>query len=51
MLFRANEEIRRRVDVFEPQPAALASLEQRLRLSFDPNSVFNPARIVRARTA
>jgi glycolate oxidase FAD binding subunit len=51
MLFRADEEIRRRVDVFEPQPPALAALEQRLRLSFDPNSVFNPARIVRARTA
>jgi glycolate oxidase FAD binding subunit len=33
------------VDVFEPEPAALAALTKRVRESFDPNGVLNAGRM------
>ena len=45
-LFRASSETRTRLGVFEPQPAPLAALAQRLREGFDPRSVFNPGLMV-----
>lgn len=41
-LFRAPPPLRRTVPVFEPQPAALAALEERVREGFDPCRIFNP---------
>lgn len=41
-LFRAPEALRRTVPVFEPQPSALAALENRVREGFDPLRIFNP---------
>jgi glycolate oxidase FAD binding subunit len=31
--------------VFEPQPAALAALSQRLKQQFDPENILNPGRM------
>jgi glycolate oxidase FAD binding subunit len=42
-LFRAPDALRRSLPVFEPQPPALAALEQRVREAFDPLGIFNPA--------
>jgi len=42
MLFRAPDQIRRTVPVFEPPSTALAALEQRVRQAFDPAQIFNP---------
>jgi glycolate oxidase FAD binding subunit len=47
MLIRAPESVRASVDVFQPQPPALAALSERVRLSFDPASLFNPGRMTR----
>ncbi|CAM9549011.1 unnamed protein product [Phaeothamnion confervicola] len=44
-LFRATEEMRRSVAVFEPQTAPLMALEQRVREAFDPLRIFNPCQI------
>lgn len=44
-LFRAPEEMRRRVAVFEPEPAPLAALSERVRASFDPLGILNPGRM------
>ncbi|MFL6791336.1 MAG: FAD-binding protein [Bradyrhizobium sp.] len=46
-LIRASEQVRRNVDVFHPQPAGLASLSERVRLSFDPKNILNRGRLTR----
>jgi glycolate oxidase FAD binding subunit len=45
MLVRAPADVRRTVDVFHPQPAALAALSNRVDLQFDPKLVLNPGRM------
>jgi glycolate oxidase FAD binding subunit len=50
-LARASDEVRRNVDVFHPQPAGLAALGERVRLSFDPKSILNRGRLVRGSAA
>jgi glycolate oxidase FAD binding subunit len=45
-LIRADAAVRRTVPVFQPQPAALAALTQRVKASFDPKCVLNPGRMV-----
>ena len=44
-LVRAADEVRRTVDVFEPQPAPLAALSARVKESFDPRHILNPGRM------
>jgi glycolate oxidase FAD binding subunit len=44
-LVRASEEIRARVDVFHPQPAALAALSRRVKESFDPAHILERGRM------
>jgi glycolate oxidase FAD binding subunit len=44
-LIRAPAALRAKVDVFEPQPAALAALTARVREGFDPQGVLNPGRM------
>lgn len=44
-LFRAEEEVRERIDVFQPQMPALAALTGRVKASFDPGGVFNHGRM------
>jgi glycolate oxidase FAD binding subunit len=44
-LIRADEAVRARVAVFQPQPAALAALSARVKESFDPKGLFNPGRM------
>jgi glycolate oxidase FAD binding subunit len=46
-LIRASEEVRRNVEVFHPQPAGLARLNERVRQSFDPKSILNRGRMIR----
>jgi glycolate oxidase FAD binding subunit len=46
-LLRAPEQVRRNVDVFQPQPGGLAALSERVRASFDPKRVLNRGRMVR----
>ncbi len=46
-LIRAGEEVRRNVDVFQPQAAGLAALAERVRQSFDPKSILNRGRMAR----
>ena len=45
-LIRADETVRRRVDVFQPQPEALAALSARVKDAFDPKGILNPGRMV-----
>lgn len=45
-LIRADADLRARVPVFHPQPAALAGLSARLKNQFDPRGVLNPGRMV-----
>ena len=45
MLVRASGEDRRNNDIFEPPPPAVAELNKRIRLKFDPNGIFNPGRM------
>ncbi|WJR79536.1 FAD-binding protein [Bradyrhizobium sp. NP1] len=47
MLVRAADEVRRQVDVFQPQPAGLAALSERVRASFDPKQILNRGRMTR----
>jgi glycolate oxidase FAD binding subunit len=44
-LLRAGVEFRGTLDVFQPQPAALASLTGRVKDSFDPLRILNPGRM------
>jgi glycolate oxidase FAD binding subunit len=44
-LVRAPEEVRRRVPVFEPQPAPLMELTRKLKYAFDPAGILNPGRM------
>ncbi len=44
-LIRAPAAVRAAVDVFTPEPAALAALTQRVRKSFDPRGVLNAGRM------
>ncbi len=46
-LIRAPEGVRAAVDVFHPQPPALAALSARVKDSFDPRRLFNPGRMSR----
>ena len=50
-LLRASEEVRRNVDVFHPQPAALPRLSERVRQSFDPKNILNRGRMIRGSAA
>ncbi|SDE62095.1 glycolate oxidase FAD binding subunit [Bradyrhizobium brasilense] len=50
-LIRAAEDVRRAVDVFQPQAAGLAALGERVRASFDPRSVLNRGRMMRGEAA
>jgi glycolate oxidase FAD binding subunit len=45
MLFRAPDEVRARLGVFDPQPPALARLTRDVKLAFDPDRVFEPGRM------
>jgi glycolate oxidase FAD binding subunit len=44
-LIRAPAALRAAVEVFEPQPAALAAVTKRVKESFDPKGVLNPGRM------
>ncbi len=44
-LVSAPEEIRSRVEVFQPQPAALAAVAKRMKHAFDPKGLLNPFRM------
>ncbi len=44
-LIRAPAAVRAAVDVFEPQPGAVAALTKRVKESFDPKGVLNPGRM------
>ena len=44
-LVRAPAALRAAVDVFEPEPPALAALTKRVREGFDPRGVLNPGRM------
>ncbi len=44
-LFRAPEEIRRTIPVFQPQPGAKTLLSQRVKAAFDPKGILNPGRM------
>jgi len=44
-LIRAPVAVRAAVDVFEPQPAALAGVTRRVKEGFDPKGVLNPGRM------
>ncbi len=46
MLVRAGSDIRALVPVFQPQPAGLAGLSERIGKAFDPHGVFNTGRMV-----
>jgi glycolate oxidase FAD binding subunit len=50
-LVRASDEVRRKVDVFHPQPAGVASLSERVRQSFDPKNILNRGRMIRGSAA
>jgi glycolate oxidase FAD binding subunit len=44
-LIRADDDVRSRVPVFEPQSGALKDLSARVKKGFDPEGVLNPGRI------
>jgi glycolate oxidase FAD binding subunit len=46
-LIRADENVRRDVDVFHPQAPGLAALSERVRASFDPKTILNRGRLKR----
>ena len=43
-LIRATDEVRRNIDVFQPQAAGIAALAERVRQSFDPKNILNRGR-------
>ena len=45
MLYKAEEKLRHKVAVFQPQPPALAGLSARIKASFDPLGILNPGRM------
>ncbi len=45
MLVRAEDDVRERIEVFQPQNPALSALTQRVKTSFDPAGVFNHGRM------
>jgi glycolate oxidase FAD binding subunit len=47
-LLRATEDVRRTVDVFQPQAPGVAALEERVRHAFDPKIVLNRGRMRRS---
>ena len=49
MLFRAPEELRPRIPVFQPQPPALSALSTRVKAALDPLAKLNPSRMVEGR--
>jgi glycolate oxidase FAD binding subunit len=49
MLFRAPEELRRRIPVFQQQAPALAALSARVKAALDPLGKLNPSRMVEGR--
>jgi glycolate oxidase FAD binding subunit len=49
-LVRASDAVRAAIDVFEPQPAALARLTREVTAAFDPAGVLNPGRMHALRT-
>ena len=44
-LIRAEDDVRARVEVFHPQPAALAALSQRVKEAFDPGRILERGRM------
>ena len=46
-LIRAPESTRAAIDVFQPQPSALAALSGRVKDAFDPRHIINPGRMYR----
>ncbi|MHA1522856.1 MAG: glycolate oxidase subunit GlcE [Alphaproteobacteria bacterium] len=44
-LYHAPSELRSAVNVFQPQPEALAALTRRMKLAFDPHAILNPGRM------
>jgi glycolate oxidase FAD binding subunit len=42
---RAPDDVRARVDVFEPQSEAMMKLTRGVKASFDPAGIFNPGRM------
>ncbi|MCP4619753.1 MAG: FAD-binding protein [Bradyrhizobium sp.] len=46
-LIRASEDVRRHLDVFQPQQPGLAALGERVRQSFDPKGILNRGRMAR----
>jgi glycolate oxidase FAD binding subunit len=44
-LVRAPATLRRKVPVFQPQPAPLAALSRRVKAQFDPLNILNPGRM------
>jgi glycolate oxidase FAD binding subunit len=46
-LIRASDEVRRQIDVFQPQADGLAALGERVRASFDPKNILNRGRLAR----
>ena len=50
-LIRAPEDVRRQVDVFHPQAASIAALNERIRRSFDPMNILNRGRLSRKQMA
>jgi glycolate oxidase FAD binding subunit len=46
-LIRATDEVRRNIDVFQPQAGGLAALAERVRRSFDPKHILNRGRLAR----
>lgn len=49
VIIRALSSVRSSLDVFQPQPAPLAQLSQRLKSQFDPTGILNPGRMVAGR--
>jgi glycolate oxidase FAD binding subunit len=45
MLFAAPEDLRQRVDVFQPQSSTLAALTKRVKTALDPEGKLNPGRM------
>ena len=44
-LFRAPDDIRRALPVFQPQPEPLAEVTARVKAAFDPKDILNPGRV------